>query len=79
VAAETATMAAMATRLAMAKLVVARAEVEAAVAADAVRAAVAQLEALCGGSITRSVSADGGTDDELKLARKATREQAVQW
>jgi hypothetical protein len=61
----------------MAELAVARAEVEAAAVADAARAAAAELEALCGNSISSSVLADGGTDDELKLAREVAREQAA--
>jgi hypothetical protein len=68
-AVETATTAA---RLTMAELAAARAEVEAA-------AATAELKTLCDSSISSSVSADGGTDDELKLAREAAREQATQW
>jgi hypothetical protein len=44
---------------------------------DAARAAVAELEALCGNSTSSSVSVDGGTDDELKMAREAAREQVV--
>jgi hypothetical protein len=71
-AAETAVTAARAARLAMAELRAARTEVEAAVA-------VAELEALRGNSISNSVLADGGTDDELKLAREAARELATQW
>jgi membrane protein involved in colicin uptake len=67
---ETAATAARAARLAMAELATARAEVEAAAAADAARAAVAELEALRGSSISSSVSADSGTDGELKLARE---------
>jgi hypothetical protein len=66
-------------RLAMAELAAARAEVEAAVVADAARAAVAELEALCASSTGSSVSADDDRDNELKLAREATREQAAQW
>jgi hypothetical protein len=73
-AAETAVTAA---RLTMAELAVARAEVEAAAVADAARAAAVELEALCGSSISSSVSADGGTDEELKLAREVAREQAA--
>jgi hypothetical protein len=61
----------------MVELAAARAEVEAAVAMDAVCAAVVELEALRGSSASSSVSANGGTDDELKLARDAAREQAV--
>jgi hypothetical protein len=44
---------------------------------DAARAAVAELEALRGNSTSSSVSVDGGTDDELKMAREAAREQVV--
>jgi hypothetical protein len=36
-----------------------------------------ELEALRGSSTNSSVSANGGTDNELKLAREAAREQAV--
>jgi hypothetical protein len=75
--AETAVMAARAARLA--ELAAARAKVEAAVVADAARVTAAELEALCGSSISSSVSADGGTDDELKLVRETAREQAAQW
>jgi hypothetical protein len=32
---------------------------------------------LCGNSTSSSVSADSGTDDELKLARELTQEQAA--
>jgi hypothetical protein len=78
-AVETAATAARAARLAMAELAAARVEVEAAAAADAARAVAAELEVLCGSSINSSVSADGSTDDELKLAREAAREQAAQW
>jgi hypothetical protein len=74
--AETAVTAA---RLAMAELAAARAEVEAAAAADAARTTVVEQEALHGSSIGSSVSANGGIDDELKLVREAAREQAVQW
>jgi hypothetical protein len=63
----------------MAELAAARAKVEAVVAADTARAASAELEALRGSSISSSVSAVDGTDDELKLAREAAREQAAQW
>jgi hypothetical protein len=62
-------MAARAVRLAMAKLVATRTEVKAAAAVDVARAAAAELEALRCSSISSSVPADGGTDDELKLAR----------
>jgi hypothetical protein len=61
----------------MAELAAARTEVEAAAATDAARAAAAELEALRDSSISRSVSADDGTDDELKLTREAAREQAA--
>jgi hypothetical protein len=70
-AAKTATTVARAARLAMAELAAARAEVEAAAAADAARTAAAELEVLHGSSISNSVSTDGGTNDELKLAREA--------
>jgi hypothetical protein len=68
---------ARAARLAMAELSAARAKVEAAATADAARAAAAELEALRGSSTSSSVSADGGTDDELKQAREVAREQAA--
>jgi hypothetical protein len=67
-----------AARLAMAELTAVRSEVEAA-AADAAHVAAAELEALRGSSISSSVSADGGTDDELMLVMEAMREQAAQW
>jgi hypothetical protein len=38
---------------------------------DAACAAAAELEALHDSSINNSVSADGGTDDELKRVREA--------
>jgi hypothetical protein len=63
----------------MAELAAARAEVEVAVAADVARVAAAEVEALHGSSTSRSVSVDGGTDDELKRAREVAREQAAQW
>jgi hypothetical protein len=63
--------AATAVRLAMTELAVARAEVEAAATTDVAHAAGVELKALRGSSISSSVSADGGTDDELKLAREA--------
>jgi hypothetical protein len=73
-------MATRAARLVMVELAAARAEVEeAAAVADAARAAAAELEALRGSSTSSSVSADGGTDDELKRAREVAREQAAQW
>jgi hypothetical protein len=76
---ETAATAARAVRMVMAELTVAKTEVEAAAAADAMRATVAELKALRYSSISSSVSTDGGTDDELKLVREAVREQAAQW
>jgi hypothetical protein len=63
----------------MAELTAARVEVEAAAAADAVRAAVAELEALRASSTDSSVSADDERDNELKLLREAAWEQAAQW
>jgi hypothetical protein len=55
----------------MAELAAARAEVEA--------AAAAELEALRASSIGSSVSADDDRDNELKLTMEAAREQAAQW
>jgi hypothetical protein len=66
-------------RLTMAELTAARAEVEAAAAVDAARAAAAELKALRASSTGSSVSADDDRDNELKLAREAAREQAAQW
>jgi hypothetical protein len=63
----------------MAELTGARAEVEAAAAADAVHAAAAELKVLHASSIDNSVSTDDDRDNELKLAREAAREQAAQW
>jgi hypothetical protein len=63
----------------MAELAAARAEVEAAVVADAVRAATAELKALRASSTDNSISADDDRDNELKLAREAAQEQAAQW
>jgi hypothetical protein len=54
-------------------------ELAAAAATDAACAAATKLEALRGSSTGSSVSADGGRDNKLKLAREATREQAAQW
>jgi hypothetical protein len=68
-----AVIAAREARLAAAKLEAARAEVEAA------EAATAELEALRGSSAGGSVSGDGSTNDELRLAREAAQEQATQW
>jgi hypothetical protein len=78
-AAEIVVTAAMTVRLTMAELAAARARVEAATATDAACAVVAELEALHGSSISNSVSINGCTDDELKLAREAAREQTTQW
>jgi membrane protein involved in colicin uptake len=78
-AAETAATATRAARLVMVELAAARAEVEAAAAADAARVAAAELKALCASSTGNSVFADDDRDNELKLAREAAREQAVQW
>jgi hypothetical protein len=63
----------------MAELVAARAEVEAAAAVDAARAAAAEFEVLRARSTGSSVSADDDRDNELKLAREAAREQVAQW
>jgi hypothetical protein len=71
-AVETAATAARAARVAMVELAAARAEVEAA-------AVVVELKALRASSTGSSVSADDDRDNELKLAREAAREQAVQW
>jgi hypothetical protein len=71
--------AAMVARLAIVELTAARAKVKTAMVADAARGVTAKLEALRDSSISSSVSADDGTDDELKLVREAAREQAVQW
>jgi hypothetical protein len=72
-------MAVRAARLAMAELAAATAEVEAAAAADAARAAAVELKALRASSTDSSVSADDDRDNELKMAREATLEQAAQW
>jgi hypothetical protein len=63
----------------MVELAVARAKVEATAAADAARAAVAELKALRASSTDSSVSADDDRDNELKLAREAAWEQTAQW
>jgi hypothetical protein len=76
---ETAATAVRAARLAMAKLAAVRAEVEAAVVADAALAMAVELEALRASSTDSSVYADDDRDNELKMARGAAREQAVQW
>jgi hypothetical protein len=46
---------------------------------DTARVVVAELEALRGSSIDNSVFGDDSTNDELRLAREATQEQAAQW
>jgi hypothetical protein len=79
VAGETAATAVRVARLAMVELAAARAGVETTAMVDATRVVAVKLEALCGSSISSSVSADGGTNDELKLTREAAREQTVQW
>jgi hypothetical protein len=68
--AEAAVLAARAAMLAMTELAVARAEVEAVAAVDAACVAAVELEALHGSSTSSSVSTDGSTDNELKLARE---------
>jgi hypothetical protein len=78
-AVETATTAARAARLAMAELAAARAEVEPATTADVARAAAAELEALRASSTGSFVSTDDDRDNELKLAREASREHVAQW
>jgi hypothetical protein len=54
-------------------------KVEAVAAADAARAAAAELKALRASSTGSSISTDDDRDNELKLAREAAREQAAQW
>jgi hypothetical protein len=78
-AAETTATAARAARLTMVEQAAARAEVEAAAVADAVRATAAELNALHASSTGSSVSADDDRDNELRLAREAARKQAAQW
>jgi hypothetical protein len=78
-AAETTATAARAARLVMAELAAARAEVEAAAMMDAARVAAVELEALRASSTGSSISTDDDRDNELKLAREATREQAEKW
>jgi hypothetical protein len=63
----------------MAELAAARAEVEAAVVADAARVVAAELEALRDSTTGSSVFVDDDRDNELKLAREAAREKAAQW
>jgi hypothetical protein len=65
--------------LAAAELAAARAKVEAAEAADAARAAAAELEVLHGSRAGSFASVDDNTDEELRLAREAAREQTAQW
>jgi hypothetical protein len=77
--AKTAATTARATRLVMAELTAARAEVEAAAALDATRATVTELEALRANSTGSSVSTDDDRNNELKPMREAVREQAAQW
>jgi hypothetical protein len=76
-AAETTAMVARAGRLVMAELTVARAEVEAVAVVDATRVVAVEFEALCGSRTSSSVSADSGTDDELKQVREAAREKVA--
>jgi hypothetical protein len=61
------------------ELVEARPKVEATETADAARAVVAELEALCGSSAGNSISGDTNTNNELRLAREAAQEQTAQW
>jgi hypothetical protein len=68
-----------AARLTIAELAAARAEVKAAAVADAAHVTAAELETLRASSIGSSVSADDDRNNELKLAREATREHAAQW
>jgi Fe-S cluster biogenesis protein NfuA len=76
-AVETTAMVARAGRLVMAELTVARAEVEAVAVVDATHVAAVEFEALCGSCTSSSVSADSGTDDELKQVREAAREKVA--
>jgi hypothetical protein len=69
-AAETAATVARAVRLAMVKLAPARAEVEAAEATDAARAAAVEIEALRASNTDNSISADDDRDNELKMTRE---------
>jgi hypothetical protein len=41
--------------------------------------AAAELEALCASSTDSSGSTDDDRDNELKLAKEASREQTAQW
>jgi hypothetical protein len=65
--------------LAVVELASARAEVEATETVDAGRAAVAEFETLRGSTVGSSISGDGSTNDELRLAREAAQEQTAQW
>jgi hypothetical protein len=69
--AETAASTRRAARLAMVELAVARAEVDAVAAVDVVHAVIAELKVMRKNSTSNSVSADGGIDNKLKLAREA--------
>jgi hypothetical protein len=65
--------------LAAAELAAARAEVEAAAAVDAARAAAVEVEVLRG-SNSSSIAADDSVDADLELLeRKASRGRAAQW
>jgi hypothetical protein len=61
----------------MTELKAARAEVEAAVVADAAHATAAKLEALHTSSTGSSISTDNDRGNELKLMREAAREQTA--
>jgi hypothetical protein len=74
-AAETVATTARTARLAMAKLAIARAQVEVAAVMDVARAAAAELKALRVSSTGSYVSTDDDRDNELKLAREAVRER----
>jgi hypothetical protein len=63
----------------MEELAAAMTEVEAVAAADAARAAAAELKALRASSTGSSISADDDRDNELKLTREVVRKQAMQW
>jgi hypothetical protein len=76
-AVETAATPVRVARLAMTELTAARAEVEAAAVVNLECEVAAELKALRDSSTSSSVSADGGTDDELKRAREAARELAA--
>jgi hypothetical protein len=40
---------------------------------------VAEFETLRGSTVGSSISGDGSTNDELRLAREAAQEQTAQW